>query len=372
MNKLFQFFAIAVVVGFGFWGCKLEETADENQFFAEVVDLNGGNIRPLISVERPDGKIHVLFEQNGILGSALLSSNLKIESIKDYSNITNFSRRDQDITQDGGFIILGSNRVVRISPNQTIEFDKPVPFTNASASELFAIKTNSNSYIISGKSRSGTSAIDFPGTIKLSLTGEILGNITYNSPTTQSVISRYLPLAVAGIGSDKYCTIGSRILDTPDVNLVIFGGGIIAINTESLPYAVNTIGNKIFVLSLLSADTFGVHRYNDTGILEKALILNTFDAFNTSPQKPLINKDGSEILLIRNINQDSITFSSYDTETLNPVSIFNKQLGRSGGKVKVFVVSNTQTGYLLTCTFTNSFGQQFLYLIKTDEQGNTN
>jgi hypothetical protein len=355
------------------FGCKLEESPDENQFFQEVIDINGADVSPLLTVQRPDGKIHVMFVQGGIYGSVLLSKALEVDKIQMYPSLGNLNWQDSDITGDGGFVFITSNRVLKISPNQIIEFDKNMAFSPAIGhiTSFKGVEVTPSNIYITGNSKLISPSVSYMGYLKLSLSGEQIDSKIFNSANDVAKLDDYTPYGITSLSNSQYATIG--YFNTNFTTIQPNSFNLITKKLTGFPYAVYSIGNKILVASvndLLDLKSIYFLKLTHEGELERELELPITD-INNSSQKILISKDGNEFVQIQAISKDSVLFSGYDFNTFSTTPVFSKRLGRTGGKVYAQSISITQSGYVITGSFTNALNQNLLYLIKTDTRGNS-
>lgn len=343
--------------------------------FKAVITVNNQDLTPLYGVERTDGKFHILYDQNGYK-SVLISADQSVGNIGSYTASGLDDRKDIKPSGDGGFVIAGSNLttnkavLVKIGSTQVTSFNSSITFAGtAQLSQGQGVMLNpSNQFVFTGAYIPTGGGSMYPGFTFVSQSGTTSGNTFVNAP-------------VANIGSLS----GTGLTQLSNNQYVImapqwaFGGdpdSYLVKTSSSGAYSTNkNLGIDIQMEQILSVGTASFLLMKDNGTTKVTKYDQSLNAQGSiSPSSVtilqiLISNDGN--LILSGHKNGSIWMAKYNSSTMSATPIWEKTYADASGTVSAASLAPTADGgFLITGKFVSGTGQNKLFLIKTDAEGN--
>jgi hypothetical protein len=339
-----------------------------------VVDVNGGDLEPLACVEKADGQIHILYKQNEV-HSAFYDTNKRLISNIFDINIPGFEQLNgAEIASDdnGGFVFMGKtslgdqkNLLLQLNLNQEVNStDLGLSFNGYGI-----FKGADNFYLLAGDSKhtfvdnNGGLFYEFqPTVIKINDIGQIT---PYSNSYSGYVGKRFMDVVVT-TSNKTFMLFQDR-----------FGGTIQVFNPETWQF----YDFESLIGELISITTIGGHPI----IIGKKGIVKinpenggTIGQINLPTNVELVNVEmiSDNNLLIYGISLEnskkSVWLAKYNSTDMTILPDWPKIYSDVNGNVEpVSAVSTLDNGYLITGKYTSNSDLKRLYLIKTDENGNT-
>lgn len=347
-------------------------------YFKSVIDVNAADVSPLLGVERSDGQFHVLFLQNSVHKSVLVSPSKVVGNVASY-NFTFLSDLNEIMDSgQGGFAMVGSNGgstraiLTKIGSTQVKSFEREISFTgNSQLSQGQGVMLNaSDQFVVTGSYIPTGGGDMFPGFSFVSQAGTLSTNTFVNTPAAS--LGALYGEGIAQLTNGNYVLI---------VNQWTFGGSpsrYLVRATSSGTYAANRnlgssstiqlyqifgVDNNVFVWQT-NSNVHNIAKYDGSLNPQGSIALS-----NTTVTKILKAADGN--IIVCGVKNGSAWLAKYNSSTMSSTPIWERNYTETSGTTGGIAVARlVDGGYLLTGLHTSTTNQKRLYLVKTDSQGN--
>ncbi|MFN0013744.1 MAG: PKD domain-containing protein [Saprospiraceae bacterium] len=339
--------------------------------FSSLVDINGIDVAPpLFGVETSDGRYHVLFRQNGLLKSVLISTAKQVLSVQTYSVPELDEVRQIIPSGNGGFVLVGTNTggvaptavLVEIGNDQTVQIQKGVPFAAGAATEeghALALDAGGD-YRVTGLSRLGGS--DMIGFSKITPDG----TVTPGSLQTPAALGNAYAIGIAQLSGGDFMLLTNQTSASPAYTHLArcdFNGAI----TATKQVAQAGVFSQIVALGETSF------------VLEEGKTIKKYGAdLSETEAYSLENSWNSKTQMIRTADNNLMISQTYNgrillyklDQSLSRLWPADKLFSETGLITSYSVVQTADGGYLITAIYTSPQNQKRIYLIRTDANGN--